>query len=246
MAASATAHRAESEFIGNLSYALRTPLQSIIGFSELGVMRSRHDSAQHELFTHIQGGGQRMLSVVNDLLDLSRVKNAAGTLHRSDADTGDLIEEVIRHARIDARSRQIDIIVKPCTDSMASVDALRFQQAVRTLIERAVRVSPAGSVIEVRASRNSEGSLCWWIHDAGPGLPDSECESMFSAFFQPRRHGNGPEDGSGLELAICQQIVRGLDGDVQCKNHPNGGSICHLSLPALSHRSIAGQRDKVA
>jgi PAS domain S-box-containing protein len=234
MTASAAAHRAESEFIGNLSHALRTPLQSIIGFSELGVMRSRHDSAQHELFTHIQGGGQRMLSVVNDLLDLSRVKNATGTLHRSDTDTGDLIEEVIRHARIDARARQIDIVVRPCADGMvASVDALRFQQAVRTLIERAVRVSPPASTVEVRASRDSEGGLHWWIHDAGPGMPDSECDTMFSAFFQPRRASDACADGSGLELAICQQILRGLDGDVRCKNHPNGGSVCHLALPAL-------------
>lgn len=246
MTASATAHRAESEFIGNLSHALRTPLQSIIGFSELGVMRSRHDSAQHELFTHIQGGGQRMLSVVNDLLDLSRVKHATGTLHRSDADTGDLIEEVIRHARIDARARQIDIVVKPCANGVASVDTLRFQQAVRTLIERAVRVSPAGSLIEVRGSRDSEGALHWWIHDAGPGLPDSECAMMFSAFFQPRRASDGPGDGSGLELAICQQILRGLDGEVHCKNHPNGGSVCHLALPALGRLSIAAPRDKVA
>ncbi|MEY2875397.1 MAG: hypothetical protein RLZZ373_2768, partial [Pseudomonadota bacterium] len=246
MAASATAHRAESEFIGNLSHALRTPLQSIIGFSELGVMRSRHDSAQHELFTHIQSGGQRMLSVVNDLLDLSRVKNATGTLHRSDMDTGDLIEEVIRHARIDARARQIDIVVKPCASGMASVDALRFQQAVRTLITRAVRISPAGSLIEVSASRDSEGALHWWIHDAGPGLPESECETLFSAFFQPRRASDGAGDGSGLALAICRQILRGLDGDVRCKNHPNGGSLYHLTLPALGSVSVTVLSDKVA
>ena len=246
MTASAKAHHAESEFIGHLSHALRTPLQSIIGFSELGVMRSRHDSAQHDLFTHIQSGGQRMLSVVNDLLDLSRVKSATGTLHRSDLDTGDLIEEVIRHARIDARSRQIDIIVKPNANGVASVDALRFQQAVRTLIERAVRVSPPGSLIEVRASRDNTGTLHWWIHDAGPGLPESECETMFSAFIQQRRASDGPADGSGLELAICQQILRGLDGDVRCKSHPNGGSVCQLTLPAQSQVTSLLPVDKVA
>lgn len=246
MTASAKAHQAESEFIGNLSHALRTPLQSIIGFSELGVMRSRHDSAQHELFTHIQSGGQRMLSVVNDLLDLSRVKNATGTLHRSELDTSDLIEEVIRHARIDARARQIDIDVKPCASTVASVDALRFQQAVRTLIERAVRVSPPGSRIEVRASRDHAGTLHWWIHDAGPGLPDSECETMFSAFIQQRRAEDGTRDGSGLELAICQQILRGLDGDVRCKAHPNGGNVCQLSLPARNPTTFVLPADKVA
>jgi len=243
--ASAAAHRAESEFIGNLSHALRTPLQSIIGFSELGVMRSRHDSAQHELFTHIQSSGQRMLLVVNDLLDLSRVKSTCGTLHRARVDTGDLIGEVVRHARIDARSRQIDIVVKPCADAVAGVDALRFQQAARTLIERAVRVSPPGSQIEVRASRDSEGMLHWWIHDAGPGLPDTECETMFSAFFQPRHAADTPSDGSGLELAICRQILRGLDGDVHCKSHPNGGSVCHVALPAITRTPSAILVDKV-
>lgn len=243
--ASAAVHRAESEFIGNLSHALRTPLQSIIGFSELGVMRSRHDSAQHDLFTHIQSGGQRMLLVVNDLLDLSQVKSTTGTLHRVHVDTCDLIGEVVRHARIDARSRQIDIVLKPCTDGTACVDALRFQQATRTLIERAVRVSPPGSQIEVRASRDSEGMLHWWIHDAGPGLPETECETMFSAFFQPRRATDSASDGSGLELAICQQILRGLDGDVHCKNHPNGGSVCHVALPAANRMSSATFLDKV-
>ena len=246
LSATAKAHQAESEFIGNLSHALRTPLQSIIGFSELGVMRSRHDSAQHELFAHIQSGGQRMLSVVNDLLDLSRVKNATGTLHRSDLDTRDLIEEVIRHARIDARARQIDIDVVHCADGKASVDALRFQQAVRTLIERAVRVSPPGSHIEVRASHDNVGTLHWWIHDAGPGLPESECETMFSAFIQQRRAGDGHGEGSGLELAICQQILRGLDGDVRFRAHPNGGSVCQLSLPARPQTIASQLVDKVA
>jgi PAS domain S-box-containing protein len=243
--ASAAAHRAESEFIGNLSHALRTPLQSIIGFSELGVMRSRHDSAQHELFTHIQNSGQRMLLVVNDLLDLSRVKSTSGTLHRARVDTADLIGEVVRHARIDARSRQIDIIVKPCADGVAGVDALRFQQAARTLIERAVRVSPPGSQIEVRSSRDSAGALHWWIHDAGPGLPETECDTMFSAFFQPRQTADTPSDGSGLELAICRQILRGLDGDVHCKSHPSGGSVCHVTLPAIARTPNAVSVDKV-
>ncbi|MEX8494169.1 histidine kinase dimerization/phospho-acceptor domain-containing protein [Sphaerotilus sp.] len=243
--ASAAAHRAESEFIGNLSHALRTPLQSIIGFSELGVMRSRHDSAQHELFTHIQHGGQRMLLVVNDLLDLSQVKSATGTLHRVHVDTSDLLGEVIRHARIEARTRQIDIVVKPCADGMACVDALRFQQAARILIERAVRVSPPGSQIEARASRDSEGVLHWWIHDAGPGLAETECETMFSAFVQSRRAADDPGDGSGLELAICRQILRGLDGDVHCKNHPNGGSVCHMALPAIDPAPRVASLDKV-
>lgn len=234
MMATAAAHHAESEFIGSLSHALRTPLQSIIGFSELGVLRSRHDSAQHELFSHIQNGGQRMLLVVNDLLDLSRVKNAAGTLNRTEIDTTGLVEEVIRHARIDARARQIDIQVSHDADGLASVDALRFQQAVRTLIERAVRLSPVGSRVDVRSSRDGEGRLHWWIHDAGPGLHDRECETLFSPFFQPRQGPDGTHDRSGLELAICWYILRGLDGQVDCMNHPQGGSVCHLTLPSVA------------
>lgn len=242
MSATVAARRAESEFIGNLSHALRTPLQSILGFSELGVMRSRHDSAQHELFTHIHSGGQRMLLVVNDLLDLSRVKTAAGTLNRTVTDTSELIEEVIRHARIDARVRQVEIVVTHGADGLANVDALRFQQAARTVIERAVRVSPAGSRVEVRSSRDAEGALHWWIHDAGPVLPDSECETLFSAFHPSRRHGEHMTDGSGLELAICQQILRGLDGNAACKQHPTGGSVCQLTLPALPVSATASPR----
>jgi signal transduction histidine kinase len=166
------------------------------------------------------------------LLDLSRVKNSAGTLHIASADTADLIEEVVRHARIDARARQIDIVVKSCGDTVAQVDALRFQQAIRTLVERAVRVSPPGSQITLNTSRDSTGMLHWWIHDAGPNLPDSECETLFSAFYLSHKTGEGTSAGSGLELTICQQILHGLDGEVRCKNHPNGGSLYQVSLPA--------------
>lgn len=236
-AATEAAYRAESEFIGNLSHALRTPLQSIIGFSELGLLRTRQDASLQELFDHVQRGGQRMLMLVNDLLDLSRIKNAAGTLHRTEVDTIELVDEVIRHAATDARRRSVEIVRvtadAPIGDGRALVDPLRFQQAVRTLIERAVQVSPQGSRIEVRVGRDPAGQLHWWIHDAGPGLPDNEQDAVFSAFFQSRRPGALPSDGSGLALTICRLVLRGLGGDVHYASHPDGGSVCHLRLPAM-------------
>lgn len=234
MLASQAAHRAESEFIGNLSHALRTPLQSIIGFSELGSMRSHGDPALQDLFTHALEGGRRMLDVVDDLLDLSQVKDAAGTLHCASFDTAPLVDEVLHHARIDAGPRQVELrMPTPLCDTRAWIDPLRFQQAMRTLVDRAIQVSPIGGHVEIRATRDDAGMLRWQVQDSGQGVPDNECDAIFGAFFQSRRPGQTSPPGSGLQLAICRQILRGLGGDATCTNHPGGGSILHVTLPAM-------------
>ena len=226
------AYRAESEFIGNLSHALRTPLQSIIGFSELGTLRTRRDPGLQELFTPVRQAGLRMLSVVDDLLDLSRVKSAAGTLRCTRADTAVLVEEVLGHARAEARARgQSLMLAREQVDGLASVEPLRFQQVVRALLERAIAVSPDQATIEIAASIDADGMLHWCIRDAGPTLPESEHEPMFSAFFQSRR-GDVVMPGSGLELAIGRQIMRGLGGDLRCHGHPDGGNVLDLFLPS--------------
>lgn len=234
MAATQSAYQAESEFIGNLSYALRTPLQSILGFSELGIVRTGDTQpGLNDMFTNIHTGSRRMLQVVDDLLDLSRLKNAAGTLHFAATDTRALIEEVIRHTDEQARRRGIRIELSSGTDNtVAEVSALRLQQALRTVLERAIRVSPDHSRVEIRLSRDGADTLHWWIHDAGKGIPEADSERQFDAFNPASQTGIRPEDRcSGLELAICREILRSHGGDVQCTSNPSGG-IFHLFLPA--------------
>ncbi|MFM2342229.1 MAG: hypothetical protein RLZZ592_1882 [Pseudomonadota bacterium] len=231
------AYQAESEFIGNLSHALRTPLQSIIGFSELGRLRTRRDTALQELFGHVHQAGMRMLDVVDDLLDLSRVKSSAGTLHCSPADTLALVQEVIRHARQDLSAQDRPIRLQHMLErgAWASVDALRFQQVIRLLLERTITQAPERDPIEITVTVDAQQRLHWTLRDTGATLPESEHEHIFSAFFQSRRNSPPSAHGSGLELQICRQIMRGLGGDLVYRTDAQGGEF-DLWLPSLPSR----------
>ncbi|MFM2345503.1 MAG: hypothetical protein RL654_256 [Pseudomonadota bacterium] len=235
------AYRAESEFIGNLSHALRTPLQSIIGFSELGRLRTRRDAALQELFGHVHQAGLRMLGVVDDLLDLSQLKSSAGTLHCTASDTLALVQEVVGHAREAPAGRGRSMRVEPPGDlaAWACVDPLRFQQVVRLLIERALAMTPASESITLSASVDAQERLHWSVREAGTTLLDSEHETVFDAFFQSRRSSPAvsPGGGSGLELAICRQIMRELGGDLVYQPHPQGGGIFDFWLPRTAPAS---------
>ena len=234
------ANTAKSEFLANISHELRTPLQSILGFSELGMVRSSDQPGLNDMLTNIHTGSRRMLQVVDDLLDLSQLKSAAGTLHFATTDTRALIEEVINHTDEEARRRDIRIDLHPATtDTVAEVSALRLQQAFRTVIERAIRVSPDHSRIEIRSSHDGAGTLHWWIHDAGSSIPESDGERQFSAFNQASHaHARIEEQGSGLELAICREILRSHGGNVQCTSSPGVGNIFHLFLPATRNMTM--------
>ena len=229
------AYRAESEFIGNLSHALRTPLQSIIGFSELGRLRTRRDAALQELFGHVHQAGLRMLGVVDDLLDLSRLKSSAGTLHCTPSDTLALVREVVGHAREAPAGLGRSIRIEHASDlaAWARVDPLRFQQVVRLLVERALALTPTSEPVTLSAEIDLQERLHWCVRDTGAALPDNEHETVFDAFFQSRRNGAAPNasQGSGLELAICRQIMRELGGDLIYQPHPQGGGVFDFWLP---------------
>lgn len=225
------ASRAKSEFIANVSHELRTPLQSILGFSELGQVRMRAQPKVAEMFGDIHRAGGRMLSLVNDLLDLSKIEHAHDPLRPERQDLRPLLRDVAaelqplldaRRLRLQARLGQEQIVVM--------VDAPRLQQVLRNVLANAIKFSPPGGLIEVHTLFDEQGRVQLDVADRGPGIPEAELESVFEAFVQSSATKDG-SGGTGLGLAICRRIMDAHGGQIWASNRDGGGSVLHIRLP---------------
>lgn len=231
--------RAKSEFIANISHELRTPLQSILGFSELGKVRSREHVRFNSMFEDIHRAGGRMLALVNDLLDVSKLESTVGTMLLERADLRRLVQEVAAELQplCTPRGLRIDLDLPP-EPLLARVDPPRFQQVVRNVLANALRFSPDGGVVEVRGEA-AGGAVVLSVSDRGPGIPPAETEKIFEAFVQSSKTKDG-SGGTGLGLAICRKIMQAHDGGIDAANRPDGGSVFHIRLPGEDSAQAAG------
>ncbi|MCV2364912.1 PAS domain S-box protein [Paucibacter sp. DJ1R-11] len=230
------ASRAKSEFVANISHELRTPLQSILGFSELGLARSREQPKLGGMFQDIQQAGQRMLALVNDLLDVSKIESAVGTFDLERCDLRGLIQGVMRELEPLMARRTLRLSLRqPATPLAAKVDPLRFQQVIRNVMANAIKFSPEGGALDVRAALTPQGEVHITVADQGPGIPQKELEKIFDAFVQSSQTKDG-SGGTGLGLAICRKIIEVHGGRIYAENRvddgsDNPGAIFHIYLP---------------
>lgn len=226
------ASRAKSEFVANMSHELRTPLQSILGFAELGMLRGRSQPKLAGMFEDIHSAGQRMLTLVNDLLDVSKLESTVGTFHMERIDLRGVVRPVIRELEpLLARSHLMMDLRMPDRPLVAKADPLRFQQVIRNVVANAIKFSPPGSTITLEGYADPQGQTHLVVRDEGPGIPPSELQSIFEAFVQSSKTKDG-SGGTGLGLAICRKIVEAMGGQIFAENVPASGAAFHIILPA--------------
>jgi len=224
--------RAKTEFIANISHELRTPLQSIIGFSELGLTRSGEQPRLLAMFEDIHGAGQRMLSLVNDLLDVSKIDSSMGVIHIERTDLRVLVREVTREIDPLLRANELTLQVKlPDAPMRAKVDPPRYQQVVRNVLANAIKFSPPGGCIEISGECADNGELRLVVRDEGPGIPVAELDKVFDAFVQSSQTKDG-SGGTGLGLAICRKIIGAHGGSIHAENLPQRGTAFHIVVPS--------------
>jgi PAS domain S-box-containing protein len=226
------ANRAKSEFIATISHELRTPLQSIMGFSELGMHFASEQPQFREMFTDIHQGGQRMLTLVNGLLDTSRFDGESHGLTPVDQDIRPLVDEVWKEMNTQA-SRKCQALTMNWPTKLpvwASVDGFRLQQVIRNVLANAIRFSPDDSEVHIEASADGDQGWAIEITDQGPGVPESELETIFQPFVQSSRTRDG-SGGTGLGLHISRKIMHAMGGRIHAENHPQGGTTMVIWLP---------------
>jgi signal transduction histidine kinase len=206
-------------------------LQSIIGYSELGTTRAKEHPRWQEMFKDIHAGGHRMLTLVNELLDLAKAGDMSSSLKLGRHDLAVLADEVARELWPLARQRGVQIVLAAMPQPLwVQVDGFRMQQVIRNVLANALRFSPAGSCIEIDGGGCAEGVLLR-VRDHGPGIPPGELDLIFDAFVQSSRTRDG-SGGTGLGLTICRKIMAALQGRIDAAHADGGGALINIHLPA--------------
>ncbi len=233
MEAAEHANDIKNEFIANMSHGLRTPLQAVLGFSELG--RERADENRHlaDMFDGIHDAGQRMLRLVDDLLDLALLENSLGSIRPETADSVALVRDLLKMLAPVDPTHALRLHLTQDT-GLCQIDPQRFQQALRNVLDNALSHTPPGQTVDISLQTLPKGDVHWRIRDHGPGLADSELPLLFDPFFDGRRR---HPDTSSLGLSISHKIVQAHGGRLWADHHPDGGTVFNLVFPAPEKRN---------
>jgi two-component system cell cycle sensor histidine kinase PleC len=233
-AESELASRTKSAFLATMSHELRTPLNSIIGFSD--VIVSQKDPKSAEYATHIAKSGRRLLDVVSDVLDISRIESGSFVLNRQPADLGDVIELAIEVMRDTLAQKQqtVDVRVPPGLP-MLDLDAKRIKQVLVNLISNAGKFTPERGRIVVMARANAaNGGSCGAtvaVADTGCGMTPEQIAVALKPFGQVQGHLARTQEGAGLGLPIARGLARQHGGDLFIESKPGQGTTVLLTLP---------------
>jgi len=231
----------KNRFLATMSHELRTPLNAILGFSELLLEASADEAAsaagpgelndkQRRYVGHIHGGGQQLLGLVNELLDLARIEAGQLDLDPRRLDLGEQEAVVMPALELLARKKEVELTFRPHPQLWVRADAARMQRILVNLVSNAVKFTPVGGRVWVTAEGEGE-----WVKitvgDTGVGIQPSEHEIIFEEF---RQLGSGRQQpGVGLGLAITRRLVQAHGGRIWVESAGGIGSQFHFTLPAV-------------
>ena len=226
------ASRAKSEFLANISHELRTPMHGILSFASFGMRRSKKSPERiEEFFYNIHQAGSRLLGLLNDLLDLSKLEAGRMEMEIQPTDLDPVLHSVVDEFRSLTSERQITVRLEGKIGCLVEADAGRLLQVIRNLVGNSVKFGSANSEIVVRSS-TSEGWAQIVVEDQGVGVPDEEVESIFDKFVQSKKTKTGA-GGTGLGLSICKQIVLAHHGRIWAERGRTAGAAFHVELPLV-------------
>ncbi len=230
--------RAKSEFLANMSHEIRTPMTSILGYSE---MLSREDGMVNlpdkraEALGTIHRNGQFLLSLIDDILDLSRIEAGKLEIHKKSCPPGEILADVVAALGPRAEAKGVSLeteLVAPIPATIAT-DAVRLEQVLFNLVGNAVKFTEQGSVrVVARLLRDDAEKplLQFDVIDTGIGLADHQLDRIFHAFAQADASSTRKYGGTGLGLAISRCLARQLGGDICVTSSPGEGSIFSFTI----------------
>ncbi len=240
--------RAKSLFLATMSHEIRTPLNGVLGMNEL-LLHSPLDARQQEWAHAVRGSGHHLLSVINDILDYSKIESGQLELEMVDLDLPALIHEVLTMFSHAAESKDVEIVAHfaqhdPDLTNVRG-DPLRLRQVLANLVGNAVKFTNHGQVL-VHVSRRADPTgriaVDIAVQDTGIGITEDAQEGIFESFSQAdgsttRRYG-----GTGLGLAICRRLLTLMGGTISVQSTPGMGSrfdiALLLPLPDIPHRRL--------
>ncbi|MBT4089120.1 MAG: PAS domain S-box protein [Deltaproteobacteria bacterium] len=234
------ANQMKSEFLANMSHELRTPMHGILNYSKFGIEKLGDVSDEKKLhyFKQIRASGERLMSLLNNLLDLSRLEAGKEIYEMVSINVWQVAKEAIEELQSISKEKSLDVVMPdPMIQTMVFGDDYKLGQVFRNLLSNSIKFSPENGRIEILFTENnlktgneSNPVLKVLIRDQGIGVPDSELDSIFDKFNQSSRTKTGA-GGTGLGLSICREIVTAHQGKIWAENNSQGGATFCFVLP---------------
>jgi signal transduction histidine kinase/DNA-binding response OmpR family regulator len=224
----------KDQFLSTMSHELRTPLNAVLGFSDL-LADERYgplNEKQRRYIDHIHTGGKHLLTLISDILDLSKIEAGRMELAVENLSVQGALAEVlgVLQPLADKKSQVLSTNVE--SRLVVRADATRFKQVLMNLLGNAVKFTPNGGRIEV-AARADGAKVRVEVSDSGPGIPVEEQRRIFEAFYRLQESGKKTE-GTGLGLAITQRLIELHGGELCLQSDVGHGSCFYFSLPAAT------------
>lgn len=232
--AAEVANRAKSEFLANMSHEIRTPMNAIIGMADL-LWDTALTSEQRKYLRIFRRAGGTLLTLINDILDLSKIESGHLELDAVDFDLNEVIDRALEMSAMQANEKRLELVCRIAPDVPSSLigDPTRLIQIFVNLIGNALKFTDKGSVV-VQVTNDTEacapGAIQFSVSDTGIGIPTDKLAAIFARFTQVHRSSAKQYGGTGLGLAITKQLVELMNGRIRAESVVGKGSIFHGSV----------------
>ncbi|MFA6172065.1 MAG: response regulator [Kiritimatiellales bacterium] len=240
---------AKSSFLAHMSHELRTPLNAVIGLTSL-LMRSEMDDEQHEQVKTVQASGEMLLTLINDILDISKVEAGELKLEHHIFNLRRCVESAVDlvASRADEKRLEFSYHVEPEVPVNIIGDIVRLRQILLNLLNNAVKFTERGEVaLTIRSVPHPESGKCnihFTVRDTGIGISSGQMQYIFQPFRQADSSTTRRYGGTGLGLTICDKLVRLMHGTVEVESVPGKGSSFGFNIEAGVAAAEAGEQDQ--
>lgn len=226
----------KDELVATVSHELRTPLASLLGFAELMLDRDFEADQRREFLEIIHSESVRLTQLINDFLDLQRIESGRMKYRFVDVDLAQLLSEAASIYRLDSSSHRFSVLVAEALPH-AHADPDRIRQVMANLCSNAVKFSPEGGMVTIRAV-HAGGMIQVSVQDEGIGIPEDVIPRLFQKFYRADNADTRKIGGTGLGLALIREIVTAHGGRVWAESTPGKGSTFSFTLPLGTCRAL--------
>ncbi|WP_417519280.1 ATP-binding protein [Minwuia sp.] len=230
------ANRQKSGFLANMSHELRTPLNAVIGFAD--IMRNQYlgpvgNPRYLEYATDIRNSGEHLLSLVNGLLDMSKIESGHYEIDMEAVDLREILSQSRKMVEGLAEEKGVDLVIDiPDTAAIVMADEKSLRQVLINLMNNAVKFTPAGGRVSITSAAQPGGRVVIRISDTGIGIREKDLELILEPFYQVESRPDGGQRGTGLGLSVSRKLVELMGGSLLIESTVGQGTAVSVTLPA--------------